>query len=132
MKKEKIEKRYNNLYIPYIKALYENINWNKMPHQFSSEQRKKFLSIISNNLEYLDNKSLSFYKRFYLINLEFDSNDNEYKLPYTQAFYDKYFFSITQCILLESKSLANELFLPELATPLFENYFLKYQTNKLL
>lgn len=114
-KKETYKERLNCLYVPFYKIYCRGL-MNQIPFSdFSLESRGKVFDLLSNNIQFMDSISQSYYFDFYnshlnLIDAE-DGKDNE-KIKIYKSELDAIFKELSKSMFAEYKYLLRKLKLP--------------------
>lgn len=110
-KRDKLEERYYNFYIPFFTALVHSRYPERSYGQITPSNNFEILNIISDNLQYLDVESAELFKDIYYCQLrlvEYSTGkypENEKYFGLIDQYFDK-FFSLTQ---KESLGIARKL-----------------------
>ncbi|MCI2170649.1 hypothetical protein [Schleiferilactobacillus perolens] len=118
------ERRYDNLYLPFMDWLVHiPLDWAE-PSHYKVEFRKKLMSLLLDNAQYMGEDSASELHRFYtahsnLESLDLDRNANFIDAPRQ---YSELFNLLTLELLSEAQELSNTLGLPDLAGAIYASF----------
>ena len=116
-KKAANEKRYYNLYVPFIRNLAGDAALVSDSAALDNEARIKYLNIAAGNVEFLGTKSAKMYYDYYLSAGAVDSRwtySSEERIGYERIYLDR-FRSFSLALLDEASALSKSLRLPDIA-----------------
>ncbi|HOV69030.1 MAG TPA: hypothetical protein PLZ84_01750 [Clostridia bacterium] len=125
-RREYLLKRYNEFYVPFIQAFFAGYLWSLPINKLSFDARSKFFDHIMQNIQHLDEHTLSlvpdFYKAF-LGMLEYEDSNPKYSDAPKQ--FADIFNKVIRSVLLESirlSKLTKQTSLGKTALQLYDQY----------